>query len=74
MKEVTESNKFLGTEIRQDYGKLVLSVNSTILRKSEMHDCKPVKPHAVIGEDLNDYKDSPPVIVSRSSRIFNVLS
>lgn len=64
LREVTEINKFLGIEVKQESERIILSQRNyitKILNKFGMMDCNPVKTPGAIGEDLNDFATSPPV-------------
>ncbi|XP_035209128.1 secreted RxLR effector protein 161-like [Stegodyphus dumicola] len=56
--------KFLGIDIRQESGKLILSQENyitKILKNFEMDECKPIKTPGILGENLDDIASSPPV-------------
>ncbi|XP_035206029.1 uncharacterized mitochondrial protein AtMg00810-like [Stegodyphus dumicola] len=64
LREDTKTQNFLGIDIRQESGKLILSKENyitEILKNFEMDECKPVKTPGILGENLDDIASSPPV-------------
>lgn len=64
LREVTKRNTFLGIDIKQESGKIIISQNnyiSKLLKRFKMEDSNPVKTPGALGEDLKDISNSPSI-------------